>query len=291
MILVTGAAGKTGRSVIKALLAKGALVRALVRREDQMPIIGDLGVQDIRIGDMKSPSAMERAMQGVQAVYHICPNVSPHEVAIGTHAIRAAQSAGVDYFVFHSVLKPQTEAMPHHWNKLRVEEMLIESRLPYTILQPAAYMQNILVHRESILEKGIYPVPYPAETRLSLVDLEDVAQVAAIVLTETGHEYASYELVGMKGLSQIELVGILSEELSRPISVEVVPLEAWKRQAKKAGLEAEQIEALIKMFRYYQNFSFMGSPHVLTWLLGRSPTSFPDFAKRTMQKNAQQLND
>ena len=126
---------------------------------------------------------------------------------------------------------------------------------------------------------------------MSLVDLEDVAQVAAIVLTETGHEYASYELVGMKGLSQIELVGILSEELSRPISVEVVPLEAWKRQAKKAGLEAEQIEALIKMFRYYQNFSFMGSPHVLTWLLGRSPTSFPDFAKRTMQKNAQQLND
>lgn len=289
MILVTGAAGKTGRSVTRALVEKGARVRALVRREQQASIVEALGVSEVQVGDMNSSSTMEGAMQGVQAVYHICPNVSPDEIAIGQAAIRAAQTAGVEHFVFHSVLKPQTEAMPHHWKKLRVEEMLIESRLPYTILQPAAYMQNILVHLESMRERGIYPVPYPAETRLSLVDLVDVAQAAAIVLTEPGHEYAIYELVGMIGISQSELAGILSEELGRPVRVEVMPLETWEQQAIESGLGDQQIETLIKMFRYYQQFDFMGSPQVLSWLLGRNPTSFPDFIRGHLQGKDKQL--
>jgi uncharacterized protein YbjT (DUF2867 family) len=290
MILITGAAGKTGRAVLQSLRDNGEPVRALVRRAEQEGIVSSLGAQEAVVGDMKSAATMERAMQGVRAVYHICPNVSPDEFTIGKAAIKAAQSAGVEHFVFHSVLKPQTGSMPHHWNKLRVEEMLIESRLPYTILQPAAYMQNILVHIESMRDKGIYPVPYPAETRLSLVDLVDVAQAAAIVLTEPGHEYAIYELVGMIGISQSELAGMLSEELGRPVRVEVIPLETWEQQAVEAGLGDQQIETLIKMFRYYQQFDFMGSPQVLSWLLGRNPTSFPEFIKGYLQGKDKQLD-
>ena len=82
--------------------------------------------------------------------------------------------------------------MPHHWKKLRVEEMLFESRLPYTILQPATYMQNLLAYWCKIHEEGIFQLPYSVETRLSMVDLNDVAQAAAIVLTEPGHVGATY---------------------------------------------------------------------------------------------------
>jgi uncharacterized protein YbjT (DUF2867 family) len=288
MILVTGAAGKTGRSVIRALVEQGAQVRALVRREEQMQVVESIGVQEIQAGDMKSPSMMERSMQGVDAVYHICPNVSPDEVQIGQTAINAARTAGVKHLVFHSVLKPQTESMPHHWNKLRVEEQLIQSQLPYTILQPAAYMQNILAHWESILEEGIYPVPYPAETHLSLVDLRDVAQAAAIVLTEPGHDYATYELVGSGGLSQLEIAGILGEELGQTVRVKVIPIETWEKQAVEAGLGAYQIETLKKMFSYYHHYDFLGSPQILCWLLRRSPTGFSTFIKRSIQEKNQQ---
>ncbi len=65
-----------------------------------------------------------------------------------------------------------------------------------TILQPTAYMQNILAGWRSIVEDGIYRVPYPIDTRISLVDLRDVAEAAARVLTEDGHVGATYELVG-----------------------------------------------------------------------------------------------
>jgi uncharacterized protein YbjT (DUF2867 family) len=284
MILVTGAAGKTGRNVIRALVEKGAQVRALVHRGEQTLFLESTGVHEIQVGDMKSSATMAHAMQGVGAVYHICPNVSPDEFTIGQTAINAAQSAGVEHFVFHSVLKPQTESMPHHWNKLRVEEQLLESRLPYTILQPAAYMQNILAHWQSIREQGIYPVPYPAQTRLSLVDLRDVAQAAATVLTEPGHEYATYELVGSAGLSQSELAVLLSDELGQPVRVKVITLETWEKLAVDAGLGAQQIETLTKMFRYYQQFDFLGNPQVLSWLLQRPPSSFAAFVKRTLQE-------
>jgi uncharacterized protein YbjT (DUF2867 family) len=233
---------------------------------------------------MNSPAVIERAVQGVRAVYHICPNVSPDEISIARILIKAAQTAGVELIVYHSVLKPQTEAMPHHWKKLRVEEMLIDSGLPYTILQPAAYMQNITAHWEKISGEGIYPVPYPAETRLSLVDLDDIAEAAAIVLTESGHEYASYELVGTKGLSQIQVVKILSQELGRPVRVRTVPLEAWELQAIESGMGEYQVKTLLSMFRYYQRHSFLGNPQTLTWLLGHPPTSFTAFAERTARE-------
>jgi len=286
MILITGSAGKTGRSVLQALVERGAPVRALVHRPDQIHAVESSGAQDVLVGDMNSQATMERAVQDVRAVYHICPNVSPDEVAIGQIVIAAAQSAGVEHFVFHSVLNPQTEAMPHHWKKLRAEELLVESKLPYTILQPAAYMQNIIAHWERIQSEGIYPVPYPANTRLSLVDLMDVAQAAAIVLTEPGHQYATYQLVSIEGLSQTEVATILSQELGRPVRVTVVPLETWRSQAKEAGLGDYQIATLTSMFRYYQRFDFLGNPQVLSWLLGRPPTTLNEFVRRiTEEKN------
>ena len=288
MILITGAGGKTGRAVIRALISKGEPVRALVHRSDQIHSVESLGVQAALAGDMNSPSTMDRAVQGVRAIYHICPNVSPDEVTIGQTVIAAALTAGIELFVFHSVLHPQAESMPHHWQKLRIEEQLLESGLPYTILQPTVYMQNILVHWEKILNDGSYPVPYPAETRLSFVDLDDVAQVAAIVLTESGHANATYELVGTPGLSQSQVADILSHQLGRPVRVTTVPIETWERRARHSGMGDYQVEALIKMFRYYARHGLCGNPQVLSWLLLRPPSTFENFIENTARQQVQQ---
>ncbi len=281
MILVTGAAGKTGRAVIRALSAKGELVRAVVRRPEQAEAVQAAGAREVVVGDMRAQPAMTQAAREARAVYHICPNVNPDEVALGLVAIAAARSAGVERLVYHSVLHPQIEAMPHHWLKLRVEELLFESGLPCAILQPAAYMQNVLAHWAAITQQGSYPVPYAAETQLSMVDLEDVAEAAAIVLTQPGHAGATYELVGTEALSQTEVAVILSQQLERPVAVQVVPIEVWEKQSRALGMGNYQIETLVKMFRYYEQFGFGGNPRVLGWLLGRPPTTFAAFVERT----------
>jgi len=242
----------------------------------------EIGAREVVVGDMRVQAAVDQVAQDVRAFYHICPNVSPEEVLIGEVAIAAARSAGVEHFVYHSVLHPQVEAMPHHWHKLRVEERLFESGLPYTILQPAAYMQNVLAHWDRIVGQGIYPVPYAVETRLGMVDLEDVAEAASVVLTEAGHTEAVYELAGAEVLSQIEVATILSQHLGRPVRAQAVPLATWEHRARESGLSDYQVETLAKMFRYYEMYGFWGNPRVLGWLLGRPPMTFAAFVGRSI---------
>jgi uncharacterized protein YbjT (DUF2867 family) len=284
MILITGAAGKTGRAAIRALHAKGEAIRALVHRSEQVRLVEELGATEALVGDLHHQATMERATAGIRAIYHICPNMSPTEVDIGQTVITVARSNGVQRFVYHSVLHPQIEAMPHHWQKLRVEELLFEAGLSFTILQPAAYMQNVQAHWERMVAEGIYPVPYPVETRLSMVDLEDVAAAAAIVLTEPGHGGAIYELAGGEVLSQTQVAASLARQLGHPVRAERVPLDSWERGARAAGLGKYQITTLVKMFRYYERHGFWGNPRVLAWLLQRPPTTFAAFVQRVMQE-------
>ena len=277
MILVTGAAGKTGQAVLQALAARQAAARALVRHPEQTTI-----VRETVVGDMLNPATWERAMSGVEKVYLICPNMHPQEVEIGRMAIAAAQAASISHFVYHSVLHPQTEAMPHHWHKLRLEEVLLESGLNFTILQPAAYMQNLLGSWASIVNEGVYRVPYPVTTRLSMVDLVDVAAAAAVVLTTDDYIGGTYELVGPEKLSLVEAAAVLSLELNRPVQAEEISLAIWQADAHKAGLGDYQIATLLKMFRYYAQYNFWGSAWTLKQLLRREPTSFADFIHRQL---------
>jgi NAD(P)H dehydrogenase (quinone) len=282
MILVTGAAGKTGRAVIQALARRGESVCGLARRVEQVPSLKAAGAAEVVVGDMLDEAAVHQAVDGVRAVYHIAPNVSPHEVEIGRLVISAAQAMDVEHFVYHSVLHPQVEAMPHHWLKMRVEEILFASGLPFTILQPCAYMQNVLAHLDVIRDQGVFPIPYPPQTRLSLIDLGDLAEAAAIVLTEPEWRNATLELVGTPGLSQQEIARTLGEQLSRPVEAQAIPIETWQAGARSAGLGEYQIETLSKMFRYYEKHGLTGNPRMLGCLLDREPTSFEEFVKRTI---------
>ena len=280
MILVTGAAGKTGQAVITALVTKNVTVRAFVYRDTHVERVRAAGAADVVIGSMEDAAAFQQAMQGVKAVYHICPNMNPNEVEIGRIALQAANKAGVTHFVYHSVLHPQTQSMPHHWNKLRVEEMLFEQQIPITILQPAAYMQNILAGWSTIVEQGSYSVPYSVDTRLAMVDLNDVAAVIATVLTEPGHTGAVYELVGPDLLSQAEIAAVLGDVLGRHVEAQQILPDVWAEGAKAVGLGEYQIETLLKMFNYYQRYQFVGNSNVLSWLLNRPPTTFRQFVER-----------
>jgi NAD(P)H dehydrogenase (quinone) len=277
MILVTGAAGKTGQAVIRALAAKSARVRALVRRPEQVAAVKALGAAEVSLGSFEDASALARTVADTRAIYHICPNVSREELRIARAVAAAAQAHNVKRFVFHSVLHPQIEAMPHHWDKMRAEELLLAADFDLTILQPTAYMQNILGAWRGIVADGVLRIPYPAQTRLSLVDLDDVAEVAARVLTEDGHYGATYELAGTVPLSQIEVATTIGTVLGRDIRVEVEPVEAWESRVRAAGIGDHERATLAAMFRYYARHGLAGNSDTLRWLLGRAPHDLAHF--------------
>lgn len=282
MIAVTGAGGKTGLAVVKALAQRGEQVRALVHRKSHRARIEAVGATEIITGNMAERATLDQLLRGVRAVYHICPNMHPDEVAIGTMLLASAQAADVQHVVYHSVLHPQTIAMPHHWHKLLVEERIFASGLPFTILQPTAYMQNLLGYWQAIRRTGRYTVPYPVSTQISLVDVQDVAEVAARVLTEPGHMGATYELVGTLPLSQDEVAECLSTHMGQPVTAAEMTLDTWDRQARTQGLSAYARQTLRQMFTYYAAYGLVGNSQVLRWLLGRSPTTLDTFVREAV---------
>ena len=283
MILVTSAGGKTGRAVIAALIKRGQQVKAWLHSSNRVAELIALGVRETVTGSMADPEMFRQAVAGCDAIYLICPNVSVDEELFGRNAIAAATDARLRRLVYHSVLHPQVEAMPHHWGKMRVEEMLFASWLDVTILQPTAYMQNLLAGWSAITKDGIHRTPYPVTAPISLVDLDDVAQVAATVLSEEGHIGAVYELAGTVPLTQKEVATTLGKVLGRVVKAEAETVEAWDARAESVGLGVVERETLAKMFRYYAAHGLRGNPNVLTWLLGRPPTSLAAFASRASQ--------
>jgi uncharacterized protein YbjT (DUF2867 family) len=250
LIAVVGAAGKTGRAVAKALESRSHSVRPLVRRPS--------GLDGEVVVELLDSHSVRSAIQGVDAVYHMAPNMHPAEFEIGREVISAAEELGVERLVYHSVLHPHLEAMPHHWDKMRVEEAVIESRLRWTILQPAPYVQNF-----NRPPAGILRVPYRIDAPFSFVDLRDVAEAAAIVLTGTAFDYGIYELAGPNVLTVADIARRLD-----------VRAETVGSQQASARLKA--------MFEYYDSHGLVGNPTALAMILGRPPTSALDAVLRDL---------
>lgn len=277
MILITGAGGKTGRALIRQLANQDHPIRAVVRRETETESLLELGAAETIVADMLDLNAMKPAFIGVSTVYHIPPNVHPQEEQIGEIAIELSKQHSVEHFIYHSVLRPYIQAMPHHIQKAGVEERLFTSGISFTILQPAAYMQNTLPGLGTARAEGVFRVPYPIDTPMGMVDLAEVAEVGAVIINNLAHYGATYELSGGEILTPANVAKHMEDALGKPVHAEEMDLETWQRAAEQAGMSQYQVETLLKMFRYYADYGFWGNATVLTALLGREPKTYAAF--------------
>lgn len=282
MILVTAASGNQGRHLIPKLLAAGLPVRANVRSEASAARLRALGVKDVLVGDLADPAVQRAAVRGVDKVYHVGATLSPGERAMGTGLIDAARAEGVEHFVFSSVLHAIVTDLVQHQIKRDVEEHLLASDLEFTILQPGNYMLPLKLR--PAFESGVFQLSWALDRRQSLVDLDDVTDVAMMALTDSRrHAAATYELVAAGRYTARELGGIISQVLDRPITVEQIDADtyahAWlgDRDPATAGHE---LAVLRSISARYSAHDFVGNPNVLTWLLGRTPTTFAQFVQR-----------
>ena len=277
MVLVTGAGGKTGLALLRELGRRGRPSRALVRTEAKTPSVLEAGASEVYCGDLLDRRSMERAFDGISTVYHIPPNIHEEEVTIGENLLQLALERKVEHFVYHSVLHPYVHAMPHHLKKAQVEERIFASGLSFTILQPEAYMQNYLPGLDRARSEGVFPVPYPADSRLGLVHLEDVACAAASVIGDAQYFQATYEISSGQCWTPHQMAEAMSAVLKRPVQVLEISHEAWEAGAQEANMSRYQIETLQKMFVYYARNGFWGNSVVLERLLGRPPKTFNEF--------------
>ena len=279
-ILLTAANGRTGRAVLTQLAKAGANVKVFLRDERQWPALEQLGATSYALGDMENASTINAAMASCEAIIHIGPPMHPNEVEITSRFIDAALSHDVSRFVYYSVMHPLRRAVRHHRLKLDAEEALIESGLPYTIVQPMRYMQHLALIWNKVHETGIHAMPFNIDVRFNVVDLRDLAEAMAIVATNPGHLYATYELAGPEALSQRDMAAVISRVLGREIRAAAVSLEELEKNARAAGASDDRVTQMLTMNKHYDQFGFRGNPNVLRWILGREPNTFEDYVGR-----------
>lgn len=263
-VAVVGAAGQTGRRVVRALGRRGAAVRAVVRdgsRSEGLPEVRDVAVADL--GDVAGLTA---ALDGAGAAYYVPPPFEDREVAFGANVIAAAGAVGLPHLVYHSVLHPDTPAMPHHRRKSQVELALRESPLTWTVLQPAMYAQTPLRFLDA--ERGLLTASFDPRRPFTPVDLEDLAEAAAAVALDGGHGFATYELAGPDRIDLTGMAAAMSRVLGLSIAV----------QRADAGAPAD----MQAMLDYYDAHGLVGNPNVLRMLLGREPAAFADVMRREL---------
>lgn len=281
MIFVSSANGNQGRRLVPKLLAAGQRVRVCVQSEESAASLRAQGVPDVLVGDLADSSFISSAMRGVSRVYHIGPTLHRAERAIGFAMIDAARAAGVSHFVLSSVLHAITTDLIQHEIKRDIEEHLLSSGLAFTILQPANYM--LPWRLKAAFEEGVFRLSWSLDRHQSMVDLGDVAEVAASVLSEPErHEAATYELVGPGRFTAYDIGRVLADVTGRDMRVERIDLEAFVR-ARFGDGDPETLAHQLRMSgaieARYSSHDFLGNPNVLTWLLGRPPTTFEQFAR------------
>jgi uncharacterized protein YbjT (DUF2867 family) len=284
MILVTAAGGKTGTHIIDALRSRGETVRGLSRSGIINSVHQD-GVEPVA-GNMLDPEVLAHALDGVRAVVHIGPALHPQEVAMGQAVVDGMVASGVSRLILMSVYHPELEFLINHQTKLRIENYAVNAGLDYTILQPMHYMQT--VDPAQVVKDGAFALPYSMATPLAFVDLADIAEVAARVLTEGGHIHATYPLCGTDLLSGHQVAERVAERSGTPVQSHELSISEFVAMiSQHHPLPHYTVDSLYRLFTYYGLHGITGNANVLRWLLGREPTTFNEYVDRCINARAQ----
>lgn len=236
MILVTGATGNIGRSLLEELRACGAgPLRGLTR--DGARARFPEGVE-VREGDLADPASLAPALDGVRSLFLVS--------RIGSDAgiLDAARRAGVEHVVLVSSVTVETH--PHLGparENADVERLVMDSGMAWTVLRPTQFASNALWWASAIRERGTVRVPY-ADTGLPTIHPADIAAVARVALTGPGHRGRVYALTGPERVTARQQVAAIAAALGRAVPLAVIGREEARRELAEA-LGAEAADAVL----------------------------------------------
>lgn len=282
MILVTGATGHFGKATIDFLLKKGisaSNISALVRDEVKA---SDLKARGINIckGDYSDYTSLVGALKGVDKVLLVSGTDFQNRLKQQENVVRAAGEAGVKHIVYTSfVRKDETETSPIAIvgkSHIETDKLIKASGIPYTIMLNGLYADMLpLFFGEKVLDTGIFlPV---GEGKAAYATRNDMAEAAATILTETGHENKAYVITNTVNYSLHDAASIISELTGKNVAYTSPTAEVYSETLSDAGVPKEYIGMFAGFSEAIRQGEFESSSSDLEKLIGRKPTTLKEF--------------
>ncbi|HSN62105.1 MAG TPA: NmrA family NAD(P)-binding protein [Ferruginibacter sp.] len=282
-VLITGATGNVGTAVIKSLqnihhqLDIYAAVRNIKEDSIKFP---DSNVKFLQF-DFTDFSTYSTALQGCDILFLLRPPQISEVDKYFKPIIDTCKVKAVKHIVFLSVQGVEkSKIIPHH----KIEKLIVDSKIPYSFLRPAYFMQNFTgtLYNDLVNKKRIY---LPAgNAKFTLIDVRDIGSIAAIILMQTSqHINKSYKLTCNQKLTFSEMAGILSSILGTDIKYISPNLASFFLTKRKEKIPAMLILVMI-MLHYFPRFK--QEPERTDWvenILQRQPITFEQFVTDNKQ--------
>ncbi|WP_182897103.1 NAD(P)H-binding protein [Microbispora sp. H10830] len=278
MIVVTGATGNVGRSLVRAMADAGELVTAVSR--GTAPVNLPRGTGHVR-ADLAAPETLRPALDGAEALF--LHDGGTGGVGLDPRAILdVARAAGVRRVVLLSsqgvVTRPESAS---HGGVMRaVEEAVRESGLAWTILRPGVFASNAYAWAESVRAERTVAAPF-GDVGIPVIDPADIAEVAAVALRKDEHAGRAYELNGPAAVTPRQQAEAIGAALGEPVRfVELTRAEAQARMA--AFMPEPSLETSLAVLGEPNAAELRLSPDV-EHVLGRAPRPFAEWARRNVE--------
>ena len=287
LFTVTGATGQFGNLVIESLLRLGAPpkeIRASVR-EVAKAVHHQTRGMDVRRGDFDDPGALRGAFENTRRLLIISTDQVGARVEQHRRAVEAAREAGVEYLEYTSVVNMQggESTSPIASDHRATEAIIRDSGIPYTILRNTFYAEYMLAPLVQSLGSGEY-VSSAGDGRLGAAARTDLADAAALVLSELGHENKTYELTFPRAWDFREAADLVSRVSGRTLVYRPVSDEEYTRFLVESGVPEEAAQASVAMSQSLRAGDLALATRELEEVLRRPVTSLEEVTRRLLNR-------
>lgn len=277
-ILLTGATGSVSSAVIRSLQGSGHRLIGLVRDAAKAKDLAALGVE-LRIGDLSLLRTVEGAFEGVDVAWLLAPP-GPNAPLQSSNALWAARLGGVKHVVRMSAVGAAHDA-PNLNSRLHAlsDSEIAACGLPFTIVKPHFFMQNLMMAAQSVAEQGAIYFAL-GDAKLPMVDVRDIgASVAAILANPAPHAGKTYTLTGPAAIGIGQVATAIGEAIGKPVKYVPVPVEAMIETITKMGLDDYNQVSLRDYFTSYSRGWESQVTTAVKDLTGTAPRGIDEFAR------------
>ncbi|GAB3210879.1 SDR family oxidoreductase [Marinactinospora thermotolerans] len=274
-ILVTGATGTVGRSLVTELVGAGLEPRLLVRPRTRSVVPS--GGTVVR-ADLDDREAVRRAFEGVRALFLLTP-LRPRQDLAQIALLRTAVESGVEHVVKVSAFGADPDSpVTVHREHAASDAELSASGLSHAILRPNTFMQNILQWRAGIAGRGRIELPM-GDARVSMIDARDIALAAYHALLDPRRGAGIHELTGPVALGYDEIAASVAEVIGSDVRyVEVTP-EETAANMRARGVPDWAVQARLELYGSIRAGEAEEVTSGVLRLTGREPGGLPRFLK------------